>query len=202
VGEPAPALPAIPDSDKDRVVSIRFPSSQAHVYVGQVGIRRGDPDYYSLFLGNQVLGGGGLVSMLSSEVREARGLSYSVYSYFLPMREAGPFLVGLQTRTDQVNEAVQVAEDTLGEFVTNGPDPVLLEAARQNIVGGFPLRIDNNSKMTKYLAVIGFYGLPLDYLQTFPATIEALSRDDVADAFKRRVHPDRLTTVIVGNGSS
>jgi len=151
-----------------------------------------------LFLGNHVLGGSGLVSRLAEEVREKRGLSYSTYSYFAPMRQAGPFVMGLQTRNEQAEKAIQVAETTLKDFVTRGPAPDLLEAARQNITGGFPLRIDSNGKIVRYLAAIGFYDLPLDYLDVFTAKIDAISQQQVNDALKQRINPDRLLTVIVG----
>jgi zinc protease len=197
-GKAAPPLPAVEPIPEARTIRISHPSSQSHILSGQVGVARGDPDYFSLYLGNHVFGGNGLVSKLSEEIREKRGLSYSVYSYFSPMRQAGPFIMGLQTRNDQVNEAIQVMDTTLDSFVKNGPDSEALQAARQNITGGFALRTDSNSKIVQYLAAIGFYGLPLDYLQTFTAKIDALSQEQVSDALERRLRPDRLITVIVG----
>jgi zinc protease len=197
-GGPAPALPAVKPLTQAGIVRIQHPSSQAHVLLGQVGIPRGDPDYFSLYLGNHVLGGNGLVSRLAEEVREKRGLSYSTYSYFVPMRRAGPFVMGLQTRIDQVEQAVQVMQDTLRDFVSNGPTPENLDAARQNITGGFALRLDSNGKIVQYLAMIGFYNLPLDYLENFPGKIEAVSQEQVNAALRRRIDPDQLLTVIVG----
>jgi zinc protease len=166
--------------------------------MGQIGMRRGDEDYYSLYLGNHVLGGNGLVSKLAQEIRGRQGLSYSVYSYFLPMRQKGPFLMGLQTRADQTEKAAKLLHTTLKEFVKEGPNATLLKAAQQNITGGFALRIDSNSKLVQYLAAIGFYQLPLDYLQTFSAKIETLSLEQVTDALQRRIEPNQLLTVIVG----
>ncbi len=197
-GEAAPPLPAVEPIDAAQTIRIPHPSSQSHILSGHVGIARGDPDYFSLYLGNHVLGGSGLVSELSGEIREKRGLSYSAYSHFSPMRQAGPFVMGLQTRNDQVGEAIQVMDATLDNFVKNGPTAEALRAARQNITGGFALRTDSNSKIVQYLAAIGFYDLPLDHLQTFTAKIDALSPEQVSDALKRRLRPDRLITVIVG----
>ena len=198
VGTAAEVLPPVPELTEAKLIQIPFPSSQSHVYIGQVGMSRTDPDYFSLYLGNHVLGGSGLVSLLSEKVREERGLSYSVYSYFSPMAQAGPFLMGLQTRNDQTEEAVALMLSTLQDYVKNGPDAEALEAARKNITGGFALGIDNNSKIARYLALLGFYGLPMDYLQSFNSKIEALSLEQVSDAFRRRIDPDRLLTVIVG----
>jgi len=177
---------------------IDFPSSQAHLFIGQPGMRRGDPDYFPLYVGNHILGGSGLVSILSKEIREKRGLSYSVYSYFLPMLARGPFLTGLQTKGAQAEQAGQVLTDTLRRFREQGPTPEQLTASKQNITGGFPLRIASNGKIVEYLSVIGFYGLPLDYLDTFSARVDAVSAEQVRDAFQRRIDPDRLVRVVVG----
>lgn len=197
-GEPAPPLPEAPPVTAAKTIRLPHPSSQSHIYMGQLGMARGDPDYFKLYLGNHVLGGDGLVSLLGEEVREKRGLSYGVSSLFSPMRQAGPFLLAAQTRNDQTGEAVQVMATTLQDFVSHGPKPEDLERARQNITGGFPLRTDSNSKIVQSLAAIGFYRLPLDYLETFTTRINAMSLEQVKDAFSRRIHPDRLLTVIVG----
>ncbi|MFP5504962.1 MAG: M16 family metallopeptidase, partial [Gammaproteobacteria bacterium] len=177
---------------------IEHPSSQTHILIGQPGMRRDDPDYFALYVGNHVLGGGGLVSRLSNEVREKRGLSYSVYSYFLPMTERGPFQMGLQTRNDQADEAVRVLRETLAAYVAEGPTAAELEAAKNNITGGQALRIDSNRKILEYLAVIGFYDLPLDYLETFNAKVEAVTLAQVREVFQRRIRPERMLTVRVG----
>lgn len=197
-GEPAPVLPAVNDLQAAQEKRIAHPSSQTHVLVGQPGMRRDDPDYFALYVGNHVLGGGGLVSRLSDEVREKRGLSYSVYSYFLPMAERGPFQLGLQTRNDQVDEALQVLRGTLAEYIAEGPTAKELEAAKNNITGGQALRIDSNRKILEYLAVIGFYDLPLDYLETFNSKVEAVTLEQVREVFQRRIRPERMLTVLVG----
>ncbi len=197
-GESAPPLPQVSDLDRAVVEQIDFPSTQSHLYLGQPGMRRGDPDYFPLYVGNHILGGSGLVSLLSEEVREKRGLSYSVYSYFLPMRQPGIFQLGLQTKNQQAGEALQVMRETLQRFIDQGPSEEELRAAKQNITGGFPLRIASNSKIIEYLAVIGFYDLPLDYLDRFNERVEAVTREQIRDAFKRRIDPQRLITIQVG----
>jgi zinc protease len=131
-------------------------------------------------------------------VRERRGLSYSVYSIFVPYQQPGPFQIGLQTRRDQAQEAVAVVRKVLADFIANGPTVAELQAAQQNLVGGFALRIDSNQKILNYLAVIGFYRLPLDYLDTFTARIEAVTLEQIRDSFRRRIDPERLATVVVG----
>lgn len=197
-GAAAPALPAIPALTQAETVRVPFPSEQAHIFVGEIGMRRGDDDYFPLYVGNHVLGGGGFTSRLMNEVRVKRGLAYSVYSYFLPMAAEGPFIMGMQTRVDQAEGAVDLLKATLGEFVAKGPAPAELEASKKNITGGFPLRTASNSGIVEHLAVIGFYGLPLDYLDSFTARVSEVTPAKVRDAFSRRVHPDRLVTIVVG----
>ncbi|MBZ4193600.1 MAG: insulinase family protein [Candidatus Contendobacter sp.] len=196
-GEPVPALPA-PPVPASQTLRIPHPSSQSHILIGQLGVNRADPDYYALFLGNHVFGGNGLVSQLSQEIREQRGLAYGAYSAFSPMQQAGPFLMNLQTRNDQVDTALQVAQATLRDFTANGPKPQILEDARQNITGGFALGLAGNSKLAAALGGIAFYDLPLDYLQTYIDRMNGISLDQVKAAWQRHVQPDRLIIVIVG----
>lgn len=197
-GEPPPELPPVPELSDLTLERLSFPSTQTHVFAGQPGMRRLDPDYFPLYVGNHILGGSGLVSLLMDEVREKRGLSYSVYSYFLPMSERGPFLLGLQTKNDQATQAREVLMDTVRRFWEQGPTEDELTAAVKHITGGFPLRIASNSKVVGYLAVIGFYGLPRDYLDRFSERVSEIRAEQIRDAFNRRVHPDRFATVIVG----
>jgi zinc protease len=197
-GGKAKAIPVVKPLEKSEVVHIEFPSSQSHIMIGQPGTKRGDKDYFALYLGNHGLGGSGFTSRLMKEVRIKRGLSYSVYSYFISMREAGPFLLGLQTKNSQVEEAIKVATDVVKTFQKEGATEEQLQASKTNITGGFPLRTASNDDIIGYIDMIGFYGLPLDYLDTFTGTIDKISRDEVVNAYKRRLHPDKFLTVIVG----
>ena len=191
VGEVAPLQAA-----QDR--RLPFDSAQAHVLVGQPGYKRDDPDYFPLLVGNYTLGGGGFVSRLTQEVREKRGLSYSVYSYFAPGLHAGAFTVGLQTRPDQAEQALTVSRDVLKAFVAEGPTPEELKAAKDNLIGGFALRLDSNRKLLDNVANIAWYGLPLDYLDTWTKQVEQVTAADVRAAFARKLQPDRMVTVVVG----
>lgn len=196
-GEPAPAgvdaaLPA------RQVIRVPNPSAQAHIAVGQPGIRRGDPDFFPLFVGNYILGGGGFVSRLTSEVREKRGYAYSVYSYFIPQRTIGSFQIGLQTKGSQTDAALKVVDTTLDTFLAKGPTEAELQAAKDNLINGFALRLDSNRKMLDQVATIGSYGLPLDYLDTWRDKVRAVTVAQIRDAFRRHISPDHLVTVIVG----
>jgi len=200
-GQVAAQLPAAAARTKAETIKLDFPSSQSHISLAQTSIARNDPDRLPLFLGNHILGGSGLVSVLSDEIREKRGLAYSSYSYFSPMRAEGPFIMSLQTRNDQAEEALAVMRKTLSDFVANGPSKKQLKAAKSNITGGFALKMDSNKKILENVSSIAFYGLPLDYLDTYIDKVKAVSLEQVKDAFQRRVHPDKLLTVIVGGQS-
>ena len=197
-GEPAAALPPVADLSKAVEVKIEHPSQQTHILMGQPGLRRGDPDYFPLYVGNHILGGSGLVARLSKEIREQRGLAYSTYSYFRPMRRKGPYTLGAQTRNASAGETLSLMREILDQFVAQGPTAEELEASKKNITGGFPLRISSNKKIIDYIGMIGFYQLPLDYLDTFNARVEAVTVADIRDAYQRRIHPDRMATVLVG----
>ena len=197
-GTPAQNLPEVAAIPQQETISVEHPSAQTHILLGQPGMKRGDPDYYTLYVGNHMLGGSGLIARLSNEIREKRGLAYSTYSYFLPMQQYGPFQIGLQTRTDQADAALKVVHETVKTFIENGPTEEELTAAKKNITGGFPLRISSNKKILGYVGMIGFYDLPLDYLDTFNEKIQAVTAADIQDAFKRRVKPDKMVTVLVG----
>lgn len=199
-GEAVSPPPSVPEVAASQTIRIPYPSSQSHILIGQLGVKRADPDFYALFLANHVLGGNGLVSQLSQEIREKRGLAYGAYSGFTPMQQVGPFLMNLQTRNDQVDTALQVAQSTLREFTGNGPDPQTLEEARQNITGGFALDLAGNGKLVGALGMIAFYGLPLDYLQNYIAMMNGITLEQTKTAWQRHVHPDKLITVIVGGG--
>ncbi|MBE9561343.1 MAG: insulinase family protein, partial [Proteobacteria bacterium] len=181
-----------------KTVHIKYPATQTKILIGQPGLKRGDKDYFSLYLGNYILGGSGLVSRLSDEVREKRGLAYSAYSYFMPQRVLGAFIAGLGTRNDQVTEAIKIVQKTMRDFIKNGPTETELKEAKQGITGRFPLRIKSNKNIVGYLSMLGFYNLPLDYLHNFNANIEAITLPMIKDAFQRRLNVDKLVTVTVG----
>jgi zinc protease len=197
--EPLPDVAMPPQASQQH---IEFPSTQTHVLVGLPGSYRKDPDYYNLYVGNHILGGSGLVSKLFSEVREKRGLAYSASSSFAPMLKPGPFTVSLQTRNDQTKQAVEVLNATLKDFISKGPTQAELDSAKKNIAGGFPMRFDTNKKLATYVAMIGFYDLPLDYLDTFRQKVEASTIATITDAFKRRVNTELLQTVTVGKSAA
>ena len=193
---PVPEVAALTQPGETR--TIPFDSAQAQVLIGQPGIRRNDPDFLALTVGDYVLGGGGFVSRLYSEVREKRGLSYSVYSYFAPGLHAGAFTVGLQTRSDQAGQAVALSREIVARFVREGPSEQELQAAKSNLIGGFALRLDSNRKLLDNVANIAWNDLPLNYLDTWTTAVERLTVADVKAAFARVLRPQAMVTVVVG----
>ena len=198
---PLPAVAEVPSLMQAKDERIAFESAQAHVLIGQPGFKRDDPDFFALTVGNYTLGGGGFVSRLTTEVREKRGLSYSVYSNFSPGLHAGAFTIGLQTRPDQTEQAVQVSREVLKKFVAEGPTDAELVAAKSNLIGGFPLLIDTNSKLLGNVSNIAWNRLPLDYLDTWTKQVEKITAADIRAAFARKLQPERMVTVVVGGAS-
>ncbi len=198
VGEKATTLPAVKPLTEAKKIVIDYPSAQTHIFVGQPGMKRGDDDYFSLYVANHPFGGSGFSSRLVEVIREEHGLAYSVYSYFSPLREKGVFAMGMQTKTEQTSQALSLLDQELKKYVENGPEEQELADSISNITGSFPLNIDSNSKLLEYIAMIGFYDLPMDYLDRFIANVRAVDVNKVNDALTRRVDPEKMVTVIVG----
>ena len=181
-----------------REVQIPFDAQQAHIAMGMTAVARNNPDYFPLLVGNYVLGGGGFVSRLMNEVREKRGLAYSVSSYFAPGKDTGIFQAGLQTKNDQSSVALQVMSDTIAKFIADGPTTSELVAAKANLVNGYPLRIDNNRKLLDNVSSIAWNDLPLDTMEVWTKQVEAVTLDQVKSAFEKYLAMDRMKIVVLG----
>jgi zinc protease len=191
--------PKVAKLSKSAKVHINFPSQQTHLLIGQTGINRDNADYYALYLGNHILGGSGLTSILNDEIREQRGLAYSVASYFSKMKSDGKFLIKLQTKNSQANEAKEIVLATLKDFINNPISTQKLQDGKDNIIGGFSLGLASNANIITYLAIIGFYDLPLDFLKTFISKIEPISAFDIKQAYARLINMDKLIILSVGS---
>jgi zinc protease len=195
--KPGYDLPEVADPVAD-TKRISHPATQSHILLAYPGLRRDDPDYFPLLVGNHILGGGGFTSRLMEEIRQKRGLAYSVHSHFSPLKEQGPFEIGLQTRKEQSEEALALTRKVLSDFVARGPTEKELVEARQNIIGSFPLRIDSNKKIIGSLAMIGFYKLPLSYLDDYVKAVAKVTVAQIKEAFQRRINPAGMVAVVVG----
>lgn len=200
-GQAADALPKAELAKKTQSTHIGFPSGQTTVLMGQLGITPQDPQYFPLLVGNYILGGSGLVSRLFDEVREQRGLVYGINSQFIPLSGRGPFVVFLQTRNAKAHDAIALTDQVVQDFIAQGPKDSELTLAKQNLIGGFPLTIASNADLLSQISYIGFYGLPLDYLDTYRSRIAAVTRETVRDALQQAIQPKAFLQVTVGGGS-
>lgn len=179
-------------------INIPFPSSQTMIRLGQIGIDHQNPDYFPLMVGNYILGGGSLVSRLAVEVREKHGLTYGIDSQFSPMPGEGPFLISLSTRNEQTKHALDLIKKILQTYINNGPEEHELTAAKQYLTGSFPLSLASNRSIATLLLRMTFYHLPDNYLDTYIARINAVTKDEIKQAFKHQINPDKLLLVTVG----
>ena len=192
-----PTVAKVQDLRGPSAQHITFDAAQTQVLLGQPGIDRASPDFFAFLVGNHILGGGGFASLLTQAVREKEGLSYSIYSGFNPGRDRGAFQIGFQTRPEQADKALAITRKVLADFVRQGPTEAQLQAAKDNLLGGFAGRMDSNAKLLDLLANIAWNDLPLDYLETWPQKIAALQAADVRRAFAH-IQPDRMVLVQVG----
>ena len=197
-GQRAAKLPSISILNSAKTKHIDFPSAQTNVFIGQIGIARNDQDYFPLLVGNFILGQSPLTSELFQEVRNKRGLAYSIGSGFAALQTQGPFCIVLQTRTEEAKQAIKVTKETLAKFVKRGSTKKQLNAAKQSLIGRFPLQLASNDGILSVLTVIGFYHLPLDYLDTYRPKISAVTLEQIQDAFKHHIQPKKMVTVTVG----
>ncbi len=203
-GLPAGSKPKpLPQVSKEATAgyrAIEFPSQQAQIMVGQLGIDRLNTDYPALYVINHILGGSGFASRLMEEVREKRGLVYGVSSSLLPMRVQGPWIISLKTANANTKLALQVVEETTKGLLTDIPQSEL-DDHKANILGGFALQIDSNKDKVGYLAMMAFYGLSANWLTEFPEQVKALTRDDLLKAAQTYLQPSQWTGVLLGKQS-
>lgn len=198
LGRKAPKFSNTPPLTNALSEMVTYPAKQTNILIGQLGISRDSPDYFPLLVGNYSFGGGSVVSRLFDEVREKRGLSYSTHSQFIPMLATGPFIISLGTRTNQAQQALTVTNEVLRKFVKNGPTAAELIAAKKNINGSYALMLDSNQALANNILALGFYDLPLHYLDTYQAKVNAVTLAQVRKAFQQHINPDKLVTVQVG----
>jgi zinc protease len=171
---------------------------QTAIRFGGVGINRNDPDYYALVVMNQILGGGGFSSRLTKEIREKRGLTYGVYSYFSPLAAQGPFVIGMQTKTASVSEAKKLIHKELKLMATKDVGSEELADIKRYLTGSFPLNLDGLGKLAGTWGVIGFYDRGLDYLEKWPDRIRDVTKKDIRRVARRILDIKRLHIVTVG----
>jgi zinc protease len=195
---PALAKTPAPKEPKAGETHIEFASKQTHLMLAELGIGRDDPDYAALSLGNSILGGGGFGSRLMTEVREKRGLTYGVSSGFTPMQAQGPFAINLQTRAELSENTLKLVKDITRDFLANGPTQKELDDAKREMTGSFPLSTASNSSIVGQLGAIGFYNLPLNFLEDFMTQSQNVTVEQVKAAMNKHLDVDKLVIVTAG----
>ena len=185
--------------NKEKFIFKKFNSEQAHIYIGGLAIKRGAKNHLPLYVGNYIFGGSGFSARLMQELRVKRGYTYGVYSYIYPMKNIGPFVIGIETKSEQAQISVELIHNMLQEFIENGPTNEEIKHAKEAIINGFPLRVDSNSDILNYLSMINYYNLPMDYLAKFTENISKITKKDIISAFKEEIDYKNLTTLVVGN---
>jgi zinc protease len=196
-GQPAAAPLLTPKPVKTKTIHINYPAAQTTVLLGQMGIKRDDPDYFPLLLANYSLGGG-LVSELFSVVREQYGLSYDIRSSYLALQRKGPFIISLQTQNKNAEQAIQLTNQIAANFAKNGPTVAELAAAKRYVTDSYPLRMTSNGDIENTLIMIGLNHLPLNYMDTYVDKINAVTLADVQKALHAHLLPQDFITVTVG----
>jgi zinc protease len=180
-------------------VHVDFNVPQTMVAFAMQGIKRTDPDYMVAHVMNHILGGGGsLNARLGREIREKRGLSYSVFSGLDPMDHAALLRGGFATKNEQAPEAIKTLKDTLADFSANGPTDVEFADAKEFIKGSFVLSLDSNAEIASFLINMQLHALGIDYLEKRNQLVEAVTREQVAAMAKRLIIPDNLLVISVG----
>lgn len=197
-GEPVPEIAKAQPLPEAEVINIAFPSSQTVIRLGQVGIDYQNPNYFPLIVGNYILGGGVLVSRLAIEVREKRGFTYGIDSQFVPMPGRGPFLISLSTQNQQTKNSLDIIQKVLQSFINDGPSPEEMKAAKQYLTGSFPLSLAGNRNIANILLRMAFYHLPDDFLDNYTAHIRSVTPEQIKEAFKKQINPDKLLLITVG----
>ncbi len=197
-GSAAPPLTPVQTLKASFEQQIPFEAEQTHIMMGAPCIATNNPDYFALALGNYLLGENGLSSELFNEIREKRGLAYHVGSRILTLKEPGPFVIKLQTKHNQTQESIACVKETLRRFLKEGPSQEAVEEAKNGLIRAFPLGLNNNAKLSDKLSTIAFYGLPLDFMDTYPKTIQSLTHTQVKAALQKHLDPEKMALIMVG----
>jgi len=195
-----PEVPFITAFAKEqKTVKINRPITQANIILGHSGVSRENPDFYALTVMNYILGGGGFASRLVGEIRNKRGLAYSVASFFDPGKYPGSFQIVLQTKNLSAREATSLALQQM-ELIQKEPvSEKELEGAKKYLIGSFPMRLDTQGKLANFLTQVEYYGLGLDYPEKYPSLINSVTREDVLRVARKYLHPENYILVVVAN---
>lgn len=192
-----PSLQSIVMQTEQKIITVDKDLTQATIILGHLGVSRDNPDYYVLSVMNYILGGGGFGSRLMQNIREDKGLVYDIHSFFEPDKYSGSFQVGLQTKNESANTAI---EEVLREIEKIRKEPVSdmeLSDAQSFLTGSFPMKIETSSRIAGFLVAVEYYGLGLDYIDNYPNFINSVTKEEVLRVANKYLHPDNYTLVVV-----
>jgi zinc protease len=201
-GEEAPVITSASASKNRGQFHVEFPAEQANVWMGHLGMSHHDPDYYAMRVANDILGGSSITSRLFTRIRGEHGLVYGISSSFQFLEAIGPFLIHFSTQHSTLKKALSLTQSILDNYISKGPTPKEFRLAKQKMNNEFPLSLATDYDIIHYLTKIGFYKLPLDYMNTYQANIAAVTLNEVKAAIKKHIQPDEMIKVIVGSKGS
>lgn len=178
------------------IIEMNVPQSVA--VFGLPAMARKDPDFITAFVVNHILGGGGFASKLMEEVREKRGLAYSVYSYLQPFKHTSVLTGSVATKNEAMAESLDIIRKELRKMAENGPEPKDLDAAKSYLIGSYPLRFDTNAKIAAQLLGLMEEGFGPDYVDNRNKLIDAVTLEDAKRVARRLLQTDKLIVTIVG----
>ena len=191
---PGPADPVFPGG----VDVVDFPTPQSVVLFGQPGVGQEDPDFFTAFILDHILGGSGFESRLMTEVREKRGLTYGIYTYLADRDHAQTWGGSVASANDRVAEAVDVIRAEWTRLQTEGVTAEELENAKTYLTGAYPLRFDGNGTIANIIVGMQMRGLPIDYAATRNDKVNAVTLEDVNRVAREVLDPAALSFVVVG----
>jgi zinc protease len=193
------SIPPPPALEKTKSLKLDRKVTQANIILGHLGITRDNPDYYPLQVMNYILGGGGFSSRLVNDIRDKRGLAYSVGSTYLSRKYSGNFQVVLQTKNPSALDAVKLVLENMRRISENEVSDEELDDAKAYLIGSLPLSIETDREVAENMSLLEFYGLGLGYFDKYRDQIKSVSKQDVLRVAQKYLHPDRYVLVIVGN---
>ena len=182
-----------------KTVKIDRGITQANIILGHAGVSRDNPDYYALTVMNYILGGGGFSSRLTEEIRNKRGLAYSVASFFDTGKYPGSFQIALQTKNSSAREAIALSLQEVERIRKELISEKELDGAKKYLIGSFPMRLNTQGKLTSFLTQVEYFGLGLDYPEKYPSLIRSITREEVLRVAKKYLHPKNTILVVVAN---
>jgi len=191
-------IPAVDPKFAGRTIVVDKNVPQSAIIFADAGLKRADPDFYAAYVMNRIFGGGGFTARLYAEIREKRGLAYSVGTGLYPFDASAMLLGSAGTANARVGETLKVLEDEWRRMAENGVAEKELDDAKTYLTGAFPLRFSSSGRIARMLVGMQLDHLGIDYLDKRNSLINAVSKADIDRVAKKLLDVNRLTIVVVG----